>query len=90
MIYCRQYMVTTRAFIGGLSRTVITHPSLISPAFRLYKSTRARRSSGLFRFLPSRRYLAFRIYTQYGHEDIEPEELRQDIVKYLEWVKTYS
>lgn len=87
MFYCRHYMVTTRAFIVGASRTVITHPTLIPSAFRLYKSTRARRSRGIFRLLPSRRYLAFRLYTQYGTEEVEPSMLREDIAKYLNWAR---
>lgn len=80
-------MVTTRAFLGSVSRTVIAHPSLIIPALSMYNSVRARESSALLRLFPSRRYLSFRIYTQYGHEEVAPEILRKDIADYLTWVK---
>lgn len=80
-------MVTTRAFIGALSRTVMAHPSLIVPAYAMYLGSRARQASGIFRYLPSRRYLAFRFYTQYGDEKISKDDLRKDIYNYLSWVK---
>ncbi len=83
-------MVTTRAFLRAVSRTVITQPWLISPALKLYSGSRARQSRGLGRFFPSRQYLSFRIYTQYGNEDVEPEVLRRDIATYLSWVKSNS
>ena len=88
MSYCRHVMVKTRVFIGCLSRTVIGHPSLILPAWKLYGYTRSRRSRGIVRFLPSRRYIEFRLYTQYGYEDIEKTQLKEDIYQYLIWVKT--
>lgn len=88
MTYCRLIMVTTRVFLGCLSRTVLTHPSLMKPAFTLYLSTRARNSKGIARYLPSRRYLAFRIYTQYGKEEVPKEQIRMDLYHYLNWVKS--
>ncbi len=87
MTYCRHVMVKTRVFFSSLSRTVIAHPSLIGTAIRLYGYMRAKQSSGLVRFLPSRRYIKFRIYTQYGTESIEKTILREDIYNYLKWVK---
>ncbi len=87
MTYCRQNMVTTRAFLSAVSRTVIAKPSLIFPALSLYSRTRARQSRGVGRFFPSKQYLSFRIYTQYGREDVKPEVLRDDIAAYLAWVK---
>jgi len=35
--------------------------------------------------LPSREYLRFRIVTQYGDPDADPEG--QDLVRYLEWCR---
>lgn len=87
MPYCRHVMVKTRVLIGSLSRTVIAHPSLIATAIRLYGCTRARRSRGLVQYLPSRRYIAFRMYTQYGNEIVEKATVREDVFNYLKWAK---
>ncbi len=83
-------MVTTRVFIKELSRTVISKPALIPAALRMYNSTRARQSKGIKRFFPSRRYLKFRLYTQYGNEEVPRSVLREDIATYLKWVKSNS
>ncbi len=83
-------MVTTRVFIKELSRTVFAKPTLIPAALRMYKVTRARQSKGILRFFPSRRYLKFRLYTQYGNEDVPRSVLRDDIATYLTWVKNSS
>lgn len=80
-------MVTTRAFLVCLSRTVIARPRLYSPALRLFRSSRARHARGIKKYFPSGRYLRFRIYTQYGHENVDALTLRDDIIRYLEWVK---
>lgn|GEM_PF-6054424 len=87
MTYCRHVMVKTRVLFSSLSRTVIAHPSLMSTAIKLYGYTRARRSRGLVRYLPSRRYIAFRIKTQFGNENIDKFMLREDLFNYLKWVK---
>ncbi len=90
MLYCRHIMVNTRAFIWAISRTVIAKPSLLPPAIKLALSSRARNRKGMLRYLPSMKYLAFRIETQYGKSHVDSEQLRNDLVHYLNWTKNYA
>jgi hypothetical protein len=52
----------------------------------MYNASRARESRAIGRFFPSRAYLEFRLYTQYGHEEVSKTRLRKDIADYLEWM----
>lgn len=80
-------MVSTRVFITTLTRSVIVRPSLYGPAIRLFFASRAENARGFKKYFPSGRYLRFRLYTQYGNEDIDKATLKKDIIGYLEWVK---
>lgn len=87
MAYSRQIMVSTRAFITTTALCVIGRPRLYSPAIRLYSRSRAKNARGIKKLFPSGRYLRFRIYTQYGNEEVSKAVLKKDLIHYLEWVK---
>lgn len=87
MAYSRQLMVSTRAFITATTLCVIGRPRLWGVAIRLYCRSRAKNARGLKKLFPSGRYLRFRIYTQYGNEEVSKATLKRDLIHYLEWAK---
>ena len=40
--------------------------------------------------LPSKRYIGFRLHTQYGDKLPEIRVLKDDLINYISWVKNYS
>lgn len=83
-------MIKTRVLIKAISLSFLSHPSLYFTGFKLYKSTISRQGNILIRFLPSKRYIDFRMHTQYGDENPSIEVVKKDFIEYLTWVKNYS
>lgn len=83
-------MLKTRVLIAAVIWAVLPHPSLYLTGFSLYKSTISNKGNILTRVLPSKRYIEFRLHTQYGDSAPSKETLTKDIYDYLSWVKQYK
>ena len=82
-------MYKTRVLIGAIFWAILPHPSLYLTGFSLYKSTICSEGNIIIRFLPSKRYIDFRMHTQYGDSMPEITVLKKDFIDYLTWVKKY-
>jgi hypothetical protein len=83
-------MYKTRELIVATIWAILPYPSLYLTGFTLYKSTKSTEGNILTRILPSKRYIEFRLHTQYGDTIPSKETLRKDIHDYISWVKNYK
>ena len=83
-------MYKTRALFGAIIWAILPHPSLYLSGLRLYRMTLSNEGNILIRLLPSKRYIDFRLHTQYGDELPKIEVLKKDFIDYLTWVKDYK
>jgi hypothetical protein len=71
--------------LGNLLRLALRHPSLVLPLLRAAWRFRRRAwyRTPPFLPLPPREYIAWRLHTAYGTEDIVPSA--RDLARYLVW-----
>ncbi len=69
---------------------ILPHPSLYLTGLGLYRSSLSNDGNSIMRLLPSKRYIGFRLHTQYGDKLPEIRVLKDDLINYISWVKNYS
>ncbi len=83
-------MYKTRALISAAIWAILPNPALYKTSLKLYNNTRSNTGNILMRMFPSKRYIEFRLYTQYGDKQPSKEVLKTDMIHYIKWVKNYK